>query len=92
MLVRKSGFLKGSGEFVVRFELTNLGSEGFEVRFFQIWSWVQPISGQTSSKFGHFAGVRKGSKFVFGGQAWVQKSSKFDLSSSKQFEVRYIWV
>ena len=47
--------MEGSGGFVVRFELTNLGSEGFEVRFFQIWAWVRPISGQKGSKFGHFA-------------------------------------
>ena len=33
-----------------------------------------------------------GSKFGFGGRTWVRVSSKFDLSSSKQFEVRYIWV
>ena len=30
-----------------------------------------------------------GSKFGFGGQTWVRVSSKLDLSSSKQFEVRY---
>ena len=89
MLVRKSGFLKGSGEFVVRFELVNLDSEGFEVRFFQIWAWVPPISGQSGLKFGHFAKFKMGSKFGFGGRTWVRKSSKFDLSSLKQFEV---WV
>ena len=87
--------MEGSGGFVVRFELTNLGSEGFEVRLFQIWAWVRPISGQKGSKFGHFAGferVRKGSKFGFGGQTWVRVSLKFDQSSFKQFKVHYIWV
>ena len=44
------------GGFVVRFDLRNLGLEGFEVRFFQIWAWFQPISGQKSSMFGHFLG------------------------------------
>ena len=27
----------------------------------------------------------RGSKFGFGGRTWAQESSKFDLSSSKQF-------
>ena len=33
-----------------------------------------------------------GSKFGIGRQTWVRMSLKFDLSGSKQFEVRYIWV
>ena len=37
------------------------------------------------------AGVQVGSKFGSGGQTWVRVSSKFDLSSSKQFKVRFIW-
>ena len=40
-------------------------------------------SGRTGSKFGLFEGVRKGSKFGFGGQTWVRVSSKFDQLSSK---------
>ena len=51
-----------------------------------------PISSKTGSKFGLFGGIRVGLKFSFGGRTWVQVSSKFDLSSLKQFEVRYIWV
>ena len=43
----------------------NLGSEGLKVGLFQIWAWVWPISSQTGSKFGHFGGVRVGSKFGF---------------------------
>ena len=84
--------MEGSGEFVVRFELTILGSEGFEVQFFQIWAWVPPISGQSGLKFRHFAKFHMGSKFGFCGQTWVRKSSKFNMLGSKQFEVRYIWV
>ena len=34
--VQSLGFLDGSGGFVVRFWLTNLGLEGFEVRVFWI--------------------------------------------------------
>ena len=30
-----------------------------------------------------------GSKFSFGGQTWVQVSSKFNLSSSKFFKVHF---
>ena len=71
----KYGILEGSGGFVVRFEWTNLGSEGFEFRFFQIWAWVWPIFGQTDSKFGLFGGDWKGLMFGFGGRTWVQKSS-----------------
>ena len=59
----------------------NLGSEGFEVQFFKIWS-----SGFLKG-FGYL-----GSKFSFGRQTWVRVSLKFDLSSSKWFEVHYIWV
>ena len=33
-----------------------------------------------------------GLKFSFGGQTWVHVHSNFDLSSYKQFVVRYIWV
>ena len=33
-----------------------------------------------------------GSNLGFGRQTWVPVSLKFDLSGSKQFEVRYIWV
>ena len=65
----------------------DLGSEGLEVEVFRIWTEVQPISGQTGSKFGLFGGVRKGSKFGFGGQTWVQVSSNFD-----PVKVPYIWV
>ena len=36
----------------------NLGLEGFEVQFFQIWAWVWLVSGQTGSKFGLFEGVQ----------------------------------
>ena len=63
------------------------GSEGFEVWFFWIWAWIQPIFGKTGSRFGLFGGDQKGSKFSFGGQTWVCVSLKFDLSSSKQIEV-----
>ena len=42
--------------------------------------------------FGLFGGVQNGSKFSFGGRTWVRVSSKFNLSSSKQFEVCYIRV
>ena len=65
--------------------------EGFELRSLQIWAWVQPISGRTGSKLG-FLEIRESSKFGFGRQTWVRVSSKFDQSSLKQFEVRYIWV
>ena len=86
-----SNFVRGFG---VRdfWMVRSSGSEGFEVQFIQIWAWVQPISSQTGSKFGLFRGVRLDLKFGFGGQSWVRVSSKFDPSSSKQFEVRYIWV
>ena len=47
------------GGFIVRFDLTNLGSEGFKVRLLQIWVWVRPISDQKSSKFGHFEGFER---------------------------------
>ena len=39
-----------------------------------------------------FGEVWKGSKFGFGGRAWVWVNSQFDLSSSNQFEFHYIWV
>ena len=44
------------------------------------------------SKFRFFGWVRKSSKFGFGGRTYVRVSSKLDLSSSKLFEVHYIWV
>ena len=59
---------------------------------FWIWTWFRPISGWTGSKFGVLGGVRMGSKLGFDGRTWVRVSSKFDLSSSKLFEVRYICV
>ena len=43
-----SGFSEGSIQvdtFVVRFWYMNLGLEGFEVPFFQIWAKDQPFSG-----------------------------------------------
>ena len=46
----------------------------------------------TGSKFRLFGGVWVGLKIGFGGRTWVWVSSKFNLSSSKQFEVHYIWV
>ena len=58
----------------------------FEVRFCRSWSRIRPISGQTRSNFGLFGGVWKGSMFSFGGWTWGWVSSKFGLSSSKQFE------
>ena len=71
----------------------NLGSEEFEVQFFlELGLGVRPISGPTGSKFGLFGGVRIGLKFGFPRQTWIQVSLKFDLSSSKQFEVHYFWV
>ena len=85
--VRDSGFLKSSGGFIVWFWQTNLGSEGFKVQFFQIWAQVCPVSGQTGSKFGFFGEFRMGLKLSFGRRTWVRVSSKFYLSSSKQFEV-----
>ena len=60
--------------------------------FFRIWAWVRPVSDRTGSMFGLFGVVQKGSKFGLSGQTWVQLSSKFIPSSSKQFEVCYIWV
>ena len=56
--IRSSGFLEGSGGFVVQFWSVNLGQEGFGGWFFQIWAQVQPISGQTGEKFGLFGWVR----------------------------------
>ena len=70
----------------------NLGSNEFEVLFFQIWTWVWLVSGLTGSKFRLFEGVWVCSKFGFGRRTWVQVSSKFDLSSSKQFKVHYFLV
>ena len=51
-----SEFLEGLGGFIVRFCWMNLGSEGFEVQFFQIWAWVCPVSGRTGSKSGFLEG------------------------------------
>ena len=62
------------------------------VQFFWMWAWVRSISGQTGSRFGLFGGFRKGLKFGFSGWTWIRVSLKFDLSSLKKFEVRYIWV
>ena len=42
-----------------------LGSEGFEVQFFQIWAWVEPIYGQARSMFGPFEADRMSFKFRF---------------------------
>ena len=51
------------------------------------------VSSRTGSKFRLFGGVRMVSNFDFGGSTGVQVSSKFNLSSSKQFEIRYsIWI
>ena len=68
--------------------------KGSKLGFSGLWAWDlgSAISGQTSSKFRLFREVWMGSKFGFVGRTWVQVSSKFDLSNSKQFEVRYIWV
>ena len=45
----------------------NLGSEVFKDQFCLIWAWVQPVSGQTGSKFG-----------IFGGFGWVHSSVLVD--------------
>ena len=59
------------------------------LKFFTSVCWVQLISGQTSSKFGHFAGVQKSSKFILVDEpgfkrvrsltCQVRSSSKFDI-------------
>ena len=50
------------------------------------------IFGQISLKFESFGGVLMGSQFDFGLRTMVRVSSKSELSSSKMFDVRYIWV
>ena len=45
----------------------------------------------SSGLLGEFERVRS-SVLVGASQTWVQMSLKFDLSSSKLFEVCYIWV
>ena len=46
---------------------------------------------KTGLKFRLFEEVRMDLMFGFGGQTWVQVSSKFELSSWKQFKVDYSW-
>ena len=43
-------------------------------------------------EFGLFGGVRKCLKFGYGWQTWVRVSLKYNLSSSKQFEVRSLYL
>ena len=69
------------GGFGVRFKLTNLGLEGFEVRFFQIWAWVRSLN-----IFQGFERVRSsvlldesGFKRVGSSTYQVRSSSKFDI-------------
>ena len=45
------------GGFIVRIWQMNLGLERFDVQFFQIQAWFQPISCQTDSKFRLVGGV-----------------------------------
>ena len=67
----------------------NLGLEGFENLMFPDLDlgpahfWLNMFEVQV---------FWRGSKFSFGGETWVRVSSKFNISSSKGFEVHYIWV
>ena len=48
--------------------------------------WPNKFEGQA------FCRGLKWFEIQFGGRTWVRVSSKFDLSSLKQFEVCYIWI